>query len=82
MVLTHTQISSRGGKARARNLTPERLSEIARIGSDAARAAQGSCKHEDGSKRSRSGKRWRYFCRQCGVMVAAPRTEKAGEASK
>lgn len=48
--LSHREMSSRGGKARAKNLSPERRREIAKIASDAAKKARESAKNKNSTE--------------------------------
>lgn len=47
--LTQREMASKGGKARAKNLSPERRAEIAKIASEAAKKARESAKNENSS---------------------------------
>jgi len=51
--------SSKGGQARARNLTPEQLTEIARLGASGFGARTESRRHQTQSAQSGGARTWR-----------------------
>lgn len=65
------ELGSRGGRARAANLTPERRAEISERAAAAARAKQLACAHEVTEERM-VGQELRRYCHSCRRRLPQP----------